>query len=145
MPRNGAAVLFSVVTFGSLGCGATLQRANLFDLQARAAFDLACPAPWLRLHHLGEHVKGVEGCGRRMTYVERCNEGAACSWTAESMVVMSVAPPPIVVAQPAPPPPPPLPLAPPQQLLRPREAWADDASPAAPAPSAPLDPLHDRH
>jgi hypothetical protein len=63
------------------------QRATLAQLQARSAFDLGCPAYSLQLYHFDERTKGVVGCGRRLTYVETCeqlSDGATCSWLLDS-------------------------------------------------------------
>src|SRR5262245_50827737 len=55
--------------------------ATLGQLQARASFDLGCPYPELRLFHFDDRAKGVSGCGRRLTYVEVCDERrGACTW-----------------------------------------------------------------
>jgi hypothetical protein len=59
------------------------KRATMEQLVARSSFDLACPAAELRLYHFGEAAKGVAGCGRRVTYVERC-ETDACAWVLDS-------------------------------------------------------------
>ena len=63
--------------------------AGCADLQAslrkRAAFDLQCPEASLVVTDLGG-VRGVEGCGHRATYVNRCDEGSKpadaslCPW-----------------------------------------------------------------
>jgi hypothetical protein len=42
---------------------------NVGDLRARAAFDLACPSDALQLQALAERTYGVDGCGKRATYV----------------------------------------------------------------------------
>jgi hypothetical protein len=60
-------------------------RATLPELQARAAFDLGCPAAQLQLAHLGPRSKGVFGCGRRLSYVERCGaRQQGCAWTLDT-------------------------------------------------------------
>ena len=46
------------------GCGGSVS-----DLRARAAFDLKCQDDQLVVTDLGSNSKGVEGCGRRATYV----------------------------------------------------------------------------
>jgi hypothetical protein len=55
-------------------------RAPLNELASRAAYELDCPAQWLRLTDIDERVKGVDGCGKRATYVEVCQGAGACSW-----------------------------------------------------------------
>jgi hypothetical protein len=55
------------------GCAADLKRANLRELQMRAAFDLGCPPASLGLYPFDERSKGVSGCGRRLSYVEVCD------------------------------------------------------------------------
>jgi hypothetical protein len=42
---------------------------NLGELRTRAAFDLACPSDSLQTHPLSERTVGVDGCGKRATYV----------------------------------------------------------------------------
>ena len=103
-------------------CASTPARASLQQLQARAAYDFACPPQWMRLHDLDASTKGVEGCGKRVTYVERCTELAdgRCTWALDMAVqpitvqpitvqpitvqrplaAQPLAPPPVVVQQP---------------------------------------------
>jgi hypothetical protein len=76
-----AALLFS--TFALLAGCMPPKRATMDQLVARSSFDLACPATELRLYHFGEGAKGVAGCGRRVTYVERC-QTEACAWVLDS-------------------------------------------------------------
>jgi hypothetical protein len=51
---------------GATHCAAS---ANIGELKTRAAFDLACAGDSLQLQPFGERTVGVEGCGRRATYV----------------------------------------------------------------------------
>lgn len=70
------------------GCAATPIRATMGQLRSRATYDLACPPQWMRVSHLDDQTKGVEGCGKRVTYVERCEQvgSASCTWTLEMQV-----------------------------------------------------------
>jgi hypothetical protein len=71
--------------FALLACAAP-QRANLAYLQYRAVFDLGCPAQSLALYHIDERTKAVNGCGKQLVYIERCDQGAGntCSWELDS-------------------------------------------------------------
>jgi hypothetical protein len=53
------------IAIGVTACG------GLDNLKARAAYDLQCAEPQLTLTELGRATYGVEGCGRRGTYVCR--------------------------------------------------------------------------
>jgi hypothetical protein len=67
----------------SLGCGASTAGASLAQLQNRAVFDLGCPGYQLSVYHVDSRTKAVTGCGRRLLYVESCQDirGAqACTW-----------------------------------------------------------------
>ena len=89
------------------GCTPVTVRAPLGALQARAAFDLACPQSWLRLVHFDGRAKGVSGCGRQLSYVEACEllDGQLlCTWEADGPVNAITAPaPPIAPTAAAPP------------------------------------------
>jgi hypothetical protein len=55
------------------------------DLLKRASFDLSCPESSIQTVDLGTDTKGVQGCGKKATYVERCNGQrgnmlTTCSW-----------------------------------------------------------------
>ncbi len=55
-----------------LACGPMYDR-NKWDalLAQRATFDFNCPLQQIRLVDMGDNlVRGVEGCGRRATYVQ---------------------------------------------------------------------------
>jgi len=60
------------------------------QLLTRAAFDLNCPAERLTIVELTTTQKGVEGCGRRATYVwtqtttESATAGARHEWIKNS-------------------------------------------------------------
>jgi hypothetical protein len=88
MPR-----FLNILTFGlalvTMGCAGAPIRANMRQLQSRAAYDLACPPQWMQIYHLDGSTKGVAGCGSRVTYVERCEavgEGQ-CTWVLDMRVV----------------------------------------------------------
>jgi hypothetical protein len=70
-----------VVPLALVACQPMAERANIAQLQARAAFDLGCPYVELQLFHFDERSKGVTGCNRRLTYVEVCDPvGGVCTW-----------------------------------------------------------------
>src|SRR5437016_3788895 len=74
------------------GCAADLTRANLRELQLRAAFDLACPPASLGLYPFDERSKGVTGCGRRLSYVEVCDHAiGSCTWMIDGFLPAAVA------------------------------------------------------
>lgn len=56
------------------------------QLRRRAAFDLACDEAQLEVVELDPRTRGVQGCGRRATYVEQCKPcangylGCECTW-----------------------------------------------------------------
>lgn len=60
----------------------------------RAAFDLNCPEESLVMHDLGGGTRGIAGCGKRATYVQRCDPphgyvggayvGTSCGWVMDS-------------------------------------------------------------
>lgn len=99
------------------------------------------------LHDLGSRTRGVAGCGRRATYVERCEPpygyvgnhyvGGSCGWVMDTQSTdpgqqsLEVQPAPVStpapVAAPAPVPPAPTPAAPPPTQ--------DPAPAAAPVPA----------
>jgi hypothetical protein len=61
--------------------------AKVQQLRARASFEMQCSAKDLRVVDMDEQTKGVEGCGRRLTYVEMCDErpdGWHCTWVINS-------------------------------------------------------------
>lgn len=92
---NSLSVLVLGLLMSSAACMPPAVRATLPELQTRAAFDLACPQNWLRLHHFGARAKGVSGCGRQLSYVEACElfDGERiCSWEADGPVNAITAP-----------------------------------------------------
>ena len=100
----------AVVVMAAAACGGVeVRRANLQELQARAAFDLGCAPASLGLYPFDERSKGVTGCGRRLTYVEVCDAAlGSCIWRADgapSTDVSAVRPPdrPVDPRPPAPP------------------------------------------
>ncbi|MBW2536999.1 MAG: hypothetical protein JRI55_36270 [Deltaproteobacteria bacterium] len=59
------------------------KRASLDHLRVRAAFDLACPQQMVSLHYIDPRTRGVVGCGRRLAYLESCDDAGAeavCTW-----------------------------------------------------------------
>jgi hypothetical protein len=57
--------------------------ANEADLRRRASFELDCPASTLELIVLDARSRGVRGCGKKATYVERCEAAGSatrCDW-----------------------------------------------------------------
>ena len=79
MSRPGALSFYGLLLV--LGCGP-----NEAQLRSRAAYDLRCAEDQLQLTKLDKRTRGVDGCGRRATYVWVC-EGS-CTW----MLNMNTAP-----------------------------------------------------
>lgn len=76
--ESTAALGFALLLAACAGPGATAEQ-----LKARATFDLECPEPEVQVHDLGARVRGVVGCGRRLSYVEVCEtrpDGTHCAW-----------------------------------------------------------------
>lgn len=72
---------FLVLALGLTGCAG--YGASQEQLVSRATFDLECPKPQVRVLDLGKRVRGVEGCNRRLSYVEVCEvrpDGTHCTW-----------------------------------------------------------------
>ena len=70
-----------VLALGGVACGPA--GATQEQLLARATFDLECPAPQVQVQDLGVRQRGVLGCGRRLSYVEVCEQrvdGNHCAW-----------------------------------------------------------------
>jgi hypothetical protein len=81
-----------------VACGASTPRAN--PLTARASFDLNCPGPellYVTISDRSPKTYGVLGCGRRATYVERCDSQTSgaygyvsstrrCSWVIDGTI-----------------------------------------------------------
>ena len=67
----------SKLLIGCLGAASLLGCAGPYQataaLKKRAAFDLQCPADSLRVTSLGGTTRGVEGCGQRAVYMNRCD------------------------------------------------------------------------
>ena len=61
-------IVFSAFT-SALGLHCVAMHGDVTQLRARAAYEFNCPAESLRLQPLGERTYGVDGCGRRATYV----------------------------------------------------------------------------
>jgi len=127
---------------GSLG-GCAVQpapAASPYQLQLRSSFDLGCPYAWVRIYQLDERTRGAEGCGRRLTYVETCEQQRGverCAWMADAASVIeraasawvACAQTPSTRSASAPPPSPRVP----------------GPAPSASAPGPPPDPFADRH
>ena len=67
----------------ALGCAGTAPGATLAQLQNRAVFDLGCPGYQLGVYSVDSRTKAVTGCGRRLVYVESCQDirgEQACTW-----------------------------------------------------------------
>jgi hypothetical protein len=116
-----AGLLFSALAL--VGCMPP-KRATMEQLVARSSFDLACPATELRLYHFGEGAKGVAGCGRRVTYVERC-QTEACAWVLDSPANDQLA----------------WPTAPQPQPVAVQPAWPRPLPPPAPPPATVSPPV----
>jgi hypothetical protein len=67
-----------VVAGLTLAC-APARPATAAELRSRAAFELGCPASSLELVRIDESTGGVMGCGRRVVYIERCDD--RCRWS----------------------------------------------------------------
>ena len=73
--------LFAAAAVGLMACAP--KGASVDQLMSRATFDFDCPRPELQIHELGDMARGVTGCGRRLTYVEVCEnrvDGMHCTW-----------------------------------------------------------------
>ncbi len=71
MPPTAFRTWLALASLCGAGCGAT--GASLKSLEARATFDLQCPAPSIQTVEIDERTRGVRGCGKQMTYVEVCD------------------------------------------------------------------------
>ncbi|MEM1033543.1 MAG: hypothetical protein AAGN82_24625, partial [Myxococcota bacterium] len=79
--RDAVAAVLAAAASSLAGCGGV--GASPEQLLSRATFDLECPAPEVRVRDLGDRQRGVEGCGRRLAYVEVCEQrpdGSHCAW-----------------------------------------------------------------
>jgi hypothetical protein len=110
-------------------------------MQLRSSFDLGCPAALVRIYQLDERTRGVEGCGRRLTYVESCEQERGverCAWVADVASVMERAVSACAACAPRP-------FAPGAAAAAAPSASAPAAASAAVAPAPPIDPFADRH
>lgn len=82
-------LLVAVALAVPAGCCTALYNtagASPEQLVARASFDLDCPRDQLVVVDLDARTRGVNGCGRRATYVEQCQRYGdlghkeGCSW-----------------------------------------------------------------
>jgi len=55
------------------------EPASARQLRDRAAFELGCPGSALELVRIDESTGGVIGCGRRVVYIEKCDD--RCRWS----------------------------------------------------------------
>jgi hypothetical protein len=65
----------------SVGCAA--KGASVEQLMSRGTFDFECPRLQLRVMDLGDRQRGMIGCGKRLTYIEVCEnriDGWHCAW-----------------------------------------------------------------
>jgi len=90
-----------------LGACVSPRPATVGQLQTRAAFDLVCAPQQLQIYPLGARSRGVIGCGRRLAYVEVCDDfhgRAICSWMLSSpaWVQPTIAPAPTPSCRPVP-------------------------------------------
>ncbi|MCA9620229.1 MAG: hypothetical protein KC731_14505 [Myxococcales bacterium] len=70
-----------LVLLPAIGC--TPKGATEAQLRSRATFDFECPQPEITIQDLGDRSRGVQGCGKRLTYVEVCEnrvDGEHCTW-----------------------------------------------------------------
>lgn len=77
---RGLSLIFLPMATMGASCGAQQS-----DLTRRASFDLNCPEAQLQTVDLGSGTQGVEGCGQKATYVEKCDGqpghfGTTCGW-----------------------------------------------------------------
>jgi hypothetical protein len=87
----------------SLSCVATGPGATLGQLQNRAVFDLGCPSQSLWVYHVDSRTKAVTGCGRRLLYVESCQDirgEQACTWVMNTPTFMQTMWPSLLAPQP---------------------------------------------
>jgi len=88
----------AVVVMGLLaGSGCATTGTTEAELRSRASLEMSCPQPQLQLVQLAEQTMGVQGCGRRATYVVRCETRSGlseCQWVANGQAVAAPPPPP---------------------------------------------------
>lgn len=58
------------------GCVFTAMTWHGGALRSRASYELQCPETQLQITELGDKTAGVDGCGRRATYVYNSDAGA---------------------------------------------------------------------
>jgi hypothetical protein len=88
-PETAAVFLLAVA-----GCGGALEDEDLTTLKTRASFDFDCPKSQIKTVTLDDRTRGVQGCGRRATYVQICqHQGMTnedCTWVLNSGKRMEV-------------------------------------------------------
>jgi hypothetical protein len=72
------------VALGGLGFTLLVGCAPIGPLLNRAAFDLDCTRNKLSVVDLDTNTKGVQGCGRRATYIWSCGAKQICVWVLNS-------------------------------------------------------------
>jgi len=69
--------LASIVFFAA-GVAVSSCAASREALVSRASFDLRCPDSEVKVVEIDARTRGVEGCGRRLTYIESCEYYYGC-------------------------------------------------------------------
>lgn len=122
---------------GSSKCNwVSLAKLKTDSVLRRAAFDFQCDARELHITWLDRSTTGINGCGKRATYVLNCADdtglwSSGCKWVLNTDA-MAQSP---IAAQPPPPPAAPPPAAPPPPA--PATAPTAPAETAAPPAAAP--------
>ncbi len=75
----------AVLVASLLGTGCLFTATTLHGgaLRSRASYELQCPEKQLQITELGDNTAGVDGCGRRATYVYN---GEASAWLLNSPI-----------------------------------------------------------
>lgn len=70
------------------GCGGAFGDEDLASLKTRASFDFDCPKSQIKTVTIDDRTRGVNGCGRRATYVQVCDRPSRleenCTWVLNS-------------------------------------------------------------
>jgi hypothetical protein len=83
-----------MVLCAASGCFIGGARPTVEQLRRRASFDLDCEMSKLRYALIDEEIRGVSGCGRRVTYIVACdgpreNASTSCSWVVNGAIMES--------------------------------------------------------
>jgi hypothetical protein len=75
---------------GECSSAPALQSDDEKAIRQRASFDMRCDADRLTIHAFDANSFGVEGCGKRVTYVNTCKERSPlnadrCTWVANAL------------------------------------------------------------